>query len=111
MVRGHFPVLLFIAVLLVHVQGERTITRYIPATDPSIRYVGRIFREPSLNRVSFDWPCVSIETSFYATSLNISLNGGNNDFIIHLDGRELSRLSTTDYTQVKKIVKNTKPWH
>lgn len=85
------------------VEDEKNLARFIPATDPSITYIGRVLRDRAENSVSFDWPCVSIETNFYGASLNISMNGGNNEFIIFLDGRELGRLLTTDSSQVNII--------
>lgn len=77
-------------------------SKFFPATDPAIRYVGRVVKEQE--KVVFDWPCVTIETTFMAASVAITVDGGNNAFAIFLDGKELPRLQTTDSTKVTLII-------
>ena len=61
-------------------------TGRISASDPLIRYTGRIdFSDPT--RPAFDWPAVTIEAAFEGSSLAVFLEDGQNLYNVYVDGR------------------------
>ncbi len=59
----------------------------ISATDPRIRYTGRIdWRDPA--RPAFDWPAVTIEAAFEGTTLAVLIEDGQNSYNVLIDGQQ-----------------------
>ena len=79
----------------------------IPASDPSIIYIGRTDASNSDFR-RFDWPGVSIFTGFEGASLGLELSDGGNDYNIIIDNGTPEVLSTKFQSGTYAITRDLK---
>src|SRR4051794_1583842 len=76
----------------------------IPATDPSMHYTGRVDRDTQAMMVTFDWPCVTIQGWYEATGISMIMNGGNNEFIVFIDGTNVTRFKASNTEEVRGTI-------
>eukprot|EP01087_Luapelamoeba_hula_P007626 TRINITY_DN1860_c0_g1_i1.p1 TRINITY_DN1860_c0_g1~~TRINITY_DN1860_c0_g1_i1.p1 ORF type:complete len:391 (+),score=45.27 TRINITY_DN1860_c0_g1_i1:97-1269(+) len=94
-------VLVLVPVLAADAATLRTVE--VPASAaPGVWYEGRVDQVGGVSgAVRYDWPCVTLNLAVTgASTVSVVMDGGNNEFVVLLNGRNVSRFRTTDAEKV-----------